>query len=103
MSKNEKLVRDNIIDFSKEKRDGRKFRYADADEYTTFLMMKLHEEVGEVEAEFSAGRKAANRGRVFGELADLLEVIDAIAQHKGGNMQDVWDAKKLKAEAKGGF
>jgi predicted house-cleaning noncanonical NTP pyrophosphatase (MazG superfamily) len=92
----EKLVRDKIIDFSRAKQDGRRFRVALDSEMSGLLARKLVEEALEV-------GEASNRSHMIEELADVTEVLDAIRQNAGISAQEVLDAQRQKAEKKGAF
>jgi predicted house-cleaning noncanonical NTP pyrophosphatase (MazG superfamily) len=65
---------------------------ADDAEYAQKLREKLQEEVAEYLQDEN-----------IGEIADILEVIDAIAEFKGFNRKEVEVAKQEKAEKRGRF
>ena len=87
-----KLVRDRIPEII-EKSD-RKFstRIAESDEYEKLLLKKLFEEAGE----FSSSRDIM-------ELADILEVIEAIAIQKNTDLAEILKLKQEKQLERGGF
>ncbi|MBI5367335.1 MAG: nucleoside triphosphate pyrophosphohydrolase [Planctomycetes bacterium] len=87
-----KLVRDKIP--GEIRRQGRECvcRVASAAEVEPLMIAKLQEEV----AEFAESRSVE-------ELADILEVLQALAALKGTNPVQLEEARKLKAEQKGGF
>ena len=87
-----KLVRDKIPQIIESKGESPLFHVADTEEYWNKLKEKLVEEVGEFNADESVE-----------EFADLLEVIDAIADHKGFNGEEVNSVKEEKLQKRGGF
>lgn len=87
-----KLVRDKIVDIITSKGDRCTWHVADGLEYDKMLRAKLHEEVEEVLADPCAS-----------EFADVLEVIDAMAQVQGLTFEDVLKAKQERAERRGGL
>lgn len=87
-----KLVRDNIPDIIKAKGEDVVMHIAGDVEYGQKLREKLQEEVAEYLNDESAG-----------EIADILEVIDAIAEFKGFNPDEIMVVKKEKAEKRGRF
>ena len=87
-----KLVRDNIPEYIKSKGEMPVTRIADDAEYWQKLKEKLQEEVDEFQ-------KAEN----MEELADVLEVLDAIAEYKKFDRIEMNKAKEGKAEERGGF
>lgn len=87
-----KLVRDKIIEIIQAEGKTPKFHLADETEYWTKLKAKLAEEAGEFV-----------RDESINEVADVLEVIDAIVAHKGFNRAEIEEAKRKKFEARGGF
>ncbi|MEK7662202.1 MAG: nucleoside triphosphate pyrophosphohydrolase [Patescibacteria group bacterium] len=90
--KYEKLVRDKVIDIIKAKGEKVVFHIASDEEYWIKLKEKLSEEV----LEFCESEREE-------ELADILEVIDAIAGYKGFNKGEIDKIKWDKAEKKGSF
>ena len=88
----EKLVRDRIIDIIRSNGENPIYHTLSDEEYLDELHKKLFEEANEfVEADD------------LEELADLLEVIYAIAKHKNINMEQVEDIRLEKREKRGGF
>src|SRR3972149_4717652 len=87
-----KLVRDNIPEYIKSKGEMPVTRIADDAEYWQKLKEKLQEEVDEFQ-------KAEN----MAEFADVLEVLDAIADYKGFDTVEVKKVKEKKAEERGRF
>lgn len=87
-----KLVRDNIPEICKNNNQKVKIRILNGDEYETALNEKLLEEVNEYLAD-----------KDIKELADILEVIEAIAASKCISFDDIWKIKQKKAENNGKF
>lgn len=87
-----KLVRDNIIEIMRAEGKHPVFHVADDTEYWTKLKAKLAEEMGEFV-----------RDESINEVADILEVIDAIIAFKKFGRQAIEEAKHAKRAARGGF
>jgi predicted house-cleaning noncanonical NTP pyrophosphatase (MazG superfamily) len=73
-----------------------KVRYAKGKEYQTYLFAKLMEECAEVIG-------ANTKEQTTEELADLLEVVDAIREEFKISVMDVKEVKTQKKCEKGGF
>lgn len=87
-----KLVRDKIIDIIRSNGENPVYHTLSDEEYLTELHKKLFEEANEfVENDDPE------------ELADLLEVLYAIAKHKNINMQEVENIRINKRKKRGGF
>ncbi|WP_096199745.1 nucleoside triphosphate pyrophosphohydrolase [Bacillus sp. FJAT-45350] len=91
-----KLVRDKIptlLDTI-----GKKYNVTELNEaeYKTELKTKLGEEVEEF-------LTAKDDGQAVEELADILELIHALANVHGATIEDVEKARKIKAGERGGF
>lgn len=87
-----KLVRDKIPEIIESRGESCSTHIADDNEYRIKLKEKLLEEVLEyIEAEN------------IEELADVLEVIDALIIDRGFNGEEIERAKKYKKETKGSF
>lgn len=95
----EKLVRDGIPDVIRGKDLVPVVRpCADRAEYRRRLIEKAVEEIGE----YRASLADAAAGDLF-ELADLVEVVDALAVLDGYSFDDVLRAKTEKRAERGGF
>ncbi|MWV41819.1 nucleoside triphosphate pyrophosphohydrolase [Natrialba sp. INN-245] len=92
MPEYDKLVRDRIPEIV-EKNDQRpEIHVADAEEYTDRLAAKLREE----------SREFADSGE-FEELADVLEVVYAILDHRERTLEDLEAVRREKQSERGGF
>lgn len=87
-----KLVRDKIPQIIESKGEKSRFHVADVEEYWDKLKEKLTEEVNEFNTDGS-----------IEEFADLLEVIDTIAEYKGFDGEEVKRIKEEKLQKRGGF
>ncbi len=87
-----KLVRDKIPEYIKNKGETPIIHIADESEYWEKLKEKLQEEIDEF-------MKAEN----IEELADILEVIDAIGSYKRFDKKKIEMARKKKVKERGGF
>ena len=87
-----KLVRDKIPQIIQSKGKFCKFRKLDKQDYVIELRNKLKEEFMEY---LSDPCKE--------ELADIIEVIDALAQSDGLTLSDILKVKEKKKEERGGF
>ena len=87
-----KLVRDNIPLICKSNAQLPETRILDEKTYTTALELKLEEEVNEY-----------LQSKEIEELADILEVIDALAQNQGSSLDEVMQIKRTKQNRNGGF
>ena len=87
-----KLVRDKIIDIITANGEKPIYHTLSDEEYLNELHKKLFEEANEFVENDNPE-----------ELADLLEVIYAIAKHKNINMQEVEQIRLNKREKRGGF
>lgn len=87
-----KLVRDKIPEIIKQKGGTALTHIADDEEYWVKLKEKLQEEVDEF---------SENSTRE--EIADILEVIDAICKFKNFNKKEVEGIKRKKNIERGGF
>lgn len=87
-----KLVRDKIPDIIRQQGQNPVLRILDDEEYTQCLEQKLDEEV----AEFRRDRNAE-------ELADILEVVFALADDLGVSREELMQVWEKKHAERGGF
>jgi predicted house-cleaning noncanonical NTP pyrophosphatase (MazG superfamily) len=87
-----KLVRDKIPQIILAQKRQPIYHVATEKEYGEYLMKKLQEEVNEF---FEAENKE--------ELADVMEVIYAICQHKQFDLSDIEKVRMKKKEERGAF
>ena len=87
-----KLVRDRIPDIIEQSGKTCITSILSADEYLTMLDEKLSEELAEYQQDKS-----------MEELADLLEVLMAVAKARGSSFEEVEAIRRQKAEKRGGF
>ena len=87
-----KLIRDNIVEIMREEGKTPKTRIADNREYVELLRLKLQEEVKEY-----LDSKSPE------ELADVLEVLRALAEHHLDDFSNLESLRKEKARVRGGF
>jgi len=87
-----KLVRDKIPDIIEKAGKSYEIHIADTFEYEKALHNKLLEEVNEF-----------IQNPCEEELADILEVIDAIIENKGFSVETIESVKKEKGEIRGKF
>jgi len=87
-----KLVRDKIPEYIRGKGVTPATHIADEAEYWQKLKEKLLEEIGEFKKDESPE-----------ELADILEVLDAIADYKNFDKSEIEKIKAKKAEERGKF
>jgi len=91
-----KLVRDKILDIIESKGQIAKYMQLEEREYHQELKRKLQEEVNEYMA-------AEDSENAFEELADILEVIHALASVNGQTMSFLNEKRKRKRAERGGF
>ncbi len=87
-----KLIRDNIPEIIRSEGRHVKTRIADNKEYVELLRLKLQEEV----SEYVASRNPE-------ELADVLEVVRALAEHHLDDFSNLENLRREKARVKGAF
>ena len=92
VEKYDKLVRDKIPEIIKSQGDCPKIEILDDKDYFNALNQKLTEEVAEYLEKYS-----------IEELADILEVIYAIAGHKGLTLDELEHIRLKKHKERGGF
>lgn len=95
MEKYNKLVRDKIPSIITNNGEIPVTRILNDEEYKTELERKLYEEYQEV-----INSKDKDR---LEELADMIEVIKALANLEGKNLQDIILIAEQKREKRGGF
>ena len=88
----QKLVRDKIPQIIRKSGKEPVFAAVSREEVLDYLAKKLQEEA----AEYAASREAE-------ELADVLEVIRAIAAESGVAMEEIEKIRARKAQERGGF
>jgi predicted house-cleaning noncanonical NTP pyrophosphatase (MazG superfamily) len=91
-----KLVRDKIPQIIESKGKKLLTKVLNNEDYIKYLKEKAYEELDEYCA-------AETDGEAVEELADLLEVIRALAKHHGSSIEEVEAVRKDKAEKRGGF
>ena len=98
MIQTNKLVRDKVCQVLADKGIAKRtnMRYVKDKEYETFLYAKLMEECAEVIG-------ANTKKQITEELADLLEVVDAIRKEFDVSEMDLDETKTIKQCEKGGF
>ena len=87
-----KLIRDKILEIIASKRGKAQIRVLSDEEYPTYLEAKLDEEVGEY-----------HRDKTAEELADILEVVYALAASLGVSKEELMDIYQKKHDSRGGF
>lgn len=87
-----KLVRDNIPEYIKSKGKTAVFHVADEETYWRKLKEKLQEEVSEF-----------LKSEELEEIADLLEVIEAVCEYKNFDRKEIEEVKNKKSEERGKF
>lgn len=92
MPTHNKLIRDKIPEIIKSSGRTPVIRTLDDTEYLTELDRKLNEECAEYQADKS-----------LEELADMLEVIYAIAEARGHSLEELERVRAEKAAKRGGF
>ncbi|MCP3776706.1 nucleoside triphosphate pyrophosphohydrolase [Paenibacillus sp. MZ04-78.2] len=90
-----KLVRDKIPQIIESSGKQAEIRVLDDAEYIKMLSIKLHEELDEF---IEAGELEK-----ITELADLVEVVYAILEHKGISIEEFERIRQEKKEKRGGF
>ena len=87
-----KLVRDKIPEIIESQGQKANVRILDSQEYTHHLEQKLDEEVGEY-----------HKDKNLEELADILEVVYALAENLGATKEELLAIYHKKHESRGGF
>lgn len=91
-----KLVRDRIPEIIENKGKTFTTRILDEKEYIEEVSKKIQEELLEY-------LEAESKEHKVEELADLLELVNALAQYEGVTLESVENKRKQKAEKRGGF
>lgn len=90
---NYKLVRDCIPDIIDKNGETCETKVLETDqEYEAALLEKLHEEVAEYQMD-----------RTLEELADIMEVISAIAESRHSSLEEIDQIRIQKKKERGGF
>lgn len=92
MTRYDKLVRDKIPEIIEKSGEKPLVRILSQEEYVACLEAKLDEEVGEY-----------HRGKNAEELADILEVLMALAAIHGVSEEELLTLRREKREHRGGF
>ena len=87
-----KLVRDNIPEIIENNGQTAKTLILDGEKYTASLEKKLKEET-----------KEYLQSRALTELADILEVVEALAKNQGSSFEEVLKLKQQKQAKNGAF
>ena len=87
-----KLIRDNIPEIIQAKGGKAQIRVLSSEEYPRYLEAKLDEEVLEFHSDHTAE-----------ELADILEVVYALAANLGVSKEQLQALYQQKRESRGGF
>ena len=87
-----KLIRDHIPEIIESKGGKAEIRILSDEEYPIYLEAKLDEEVGEY-----------HRDKNVEELADILEVVYALAESIGCSREELLETYEKKHAARGGF
>lgn len=91
-----KLVRDNIPQIIEATGKTYKTEILNDQDYIKYLKEKSYEELDEYCA-------AHSKEEAVEELADLLEIIHALANYHGSSFEEVEKVRQEKAEKRGGF
>jgi predicted house-cleaning noncanonical NTP pyrophosphatase (MazG superfamily) len=91
-----KLVRDKIPQIIESIGKKLSTNVLNDEDYIKYLKLKAYEELDEYCA-------AETNGEAVEELADLLEVIRALAKHQGSSIEEMEAVRIDKAEKRGGF
>ncbi len=92
----DKLVRDRIPEILQKQGVVVEARVLTTEEYAKVLRTKLIEEASELD-------RALTTKDMQEEIADVLEVIEAIAAFSGLSLEDIRAIQKSKREERGGF
>jgi predicted house-cleaning noncanonical NTP pyrophosphatase (MazG superfamily) len=89
-----KVVRDGIPSYMKERKQTPKYRFLDDEQVKSELKAKMLEEVSEFDPESAAPLK---------ELADILEVLEWAAKELGGSFDEIRQLQLVRRKQMGGF
>lgn len=92
----DKLGRDKGLEGFKKEGVKPQYKILSGKQLYDALLLKLVEESDEV-------RDARNRKELIEELADVLEVIDALCKTQGISMEEIVPIKQAKHQERGGF
>jgi predicted house-cleaning noncanonical NTP pyrophosphatase (MazG superfamily) len=98
-----KLVRDTIPQLIRADGLTPIIRVAEPDEYRDLLLAKLREETSEVDEALTVSHEQFDTAAVIEELADVMEVLYAIAVSVGVEPVEIDRARGAKLETNGGF
>ena len=87
-----KLVRDKIPEIIEKSGKSSTYSVLSMQDYITMLDQKLNEELAEYQ-----------ESKSMEELADLLEVMSAVASARGSSIEEVELLRQVKKEHRGGF
>jgi len=90
--KYDKLVRDGILDIILKSGKKPTYKFVKGDELMSYLSKKIGEEADEYQ-----------KSRALLELADLIEVIMAIADYEGLSWEQLMAMRERKKKTRGGF
>ena len=90
-----KLVRDKIPEIIESNGDAYETRILDDEEFQIELRKKLIEEVNEV--------LNSSNEKLSDELADVLEIINTLANSNGLSLEKIKEIRESKKEKRGGF
>ncbi|MGR3777098.1 nucleoside triphosphate pyrophosphohydrolase [Bacillus paramycoides] len=91
-----KLIRDKIPQIIKNNGKTPTTRILPQDEYIKEICKKTEEELTEY-------LEAKTKEHKLEELADLLELINALAEHEGTTLEEINNIRTKKAKERGGF
>ncbi|HGG0587277.1 MULTISPECIES: nucleoside triphosphate pyrophosphohydrolase [Bacillus] len=91
-----KLIRNKITQIIKSNGKTPTTRILPEEEYIKELCNKTQEELTEY-------LEATAKEHKLEELSDLLELINALAEHEGTTLEEINSIRKKKAEERGGF
>lgn len=96
MPTHNKLIRDKIPQIIKNNGETPTTRTLPEDEYIKEICKKTEEELTEY-------LEAKTKEHKLEELSDLLELVNALAEHEGTTLEEINNIRKKKAEERGGF